>query len=296
MGESIDLSKEEIKNNKNIENENVKEKNIETGKIISIKDGIIKVTGLKDDVKPGELFSLENGEEGLMSSKDEDGFFNIVILGKGEGIKEDSICTRLNKFLETPVGEFTSDDEERIGVDVTENNVVEIKYEEVETTDGISPIEIENIQKNINESEEQQECNLKENQEIEKEEEQETSWKDKVSEFSNYMSNVFSSSKKEEEKENILSELSFDEEEGNVKLKDGILYAYNHMDVFKLSNFKLKVNNVLIIFPQVRIVEGKEIEEDKLILKFGRDGWFQVQSASIELKDLEIEKVKTIKG
>ncbi len=75
----------------------------ETGKIISYADGIAQVYGLKN-VMAGEIVEFENGEKGLASNLEE-ASVGIVVLGKGEGLREGTSCKRLGKILETPVGE-----------------------------------------------------------------------------------------------------------------------------------------------------------------------------------------------
>ena len=75
----------------------------ETGKIISYADGIAQVYGLKN-VMAGEIVEFENGEKGLASNLEE-ATVGVVVLGKGEGLREGTSCKRLGKLLETPVGE-----------------------------------------------------------------------------------------------------------------------------------------------------------------------------------------------
>ncbi|WP_072682764.1 F0F1 ATP synthase subunit alpha [Arcobacter sp. LA11] len=75
----------------------------ETGKIISYADGIAQVYGLKN-VMAGEIVEFENGEKGLASNLEES-TVGVVVLGKGEGLREGTSCKRLGKLLETPVGE-----------------------------------------------------------------------------------------------------------------------------------------------------------------------------------------------
>lgn len=75
----------------------------ETGKIISLADGIAQVYGLKN-VMAGELVEFENGERGLASNLEESSV-GIVVLGKGDGLREGTSCKRLGKLLETPVGD-----------------------------------------------------------------------------------------------------------------------------------------------------------------------------------------------
>ncbi len=74
----------------------------ETGKIISLADGIAKVYGLKN-VMAGEIVEFENGAQGLAQNLEEDSV-GIVVLGSSDGLREGSSCKRLGKLLEVPVG------------------------------------------------------------------------------------------------------------------------------------------------------------------------------------------------
>ncbi|MCW1864125.1 F0F1 ATP synthase subunit alpha [Campylobacter jejuni] len=75
----------------------------ETGKIISIADDVAKVYGLKN-IMAGEMVEFENGDKGMASNLEESSV-GIVILGKGEGLKEGASVKRLKKLLKVPVGE-----------------------------------------------------------------------------------------------------------------------------------------------------------------------------------------------
>ena len=75
----------------------------ETVKIISYADGIAQVYGLKN-VMAGELVEFENGEKGLASNLEE-ASVGVVILGKGEGLREGTSCKRVGRLLDTPVGD-----------------------------------------------------------------------------------------------------------------------------------------------------------------------------------------------
>ncbi|AJC85707.1 F0F1 ATP synthase subunit alpha [Campylobacter sp. RM16704] len=75
----------------------------ETGKIISIADGVAKVYGLKNAMA-GEMVEFENGEKGMVLNLEESSV-GIVILGKGFGLKEGSSVKRLKKLLKVPVGD-----------------------------------------------------------------------------------------------------------------------------------------------------------------------------------------------
>ena len=75
----------------------------ETGKIISVADGVAKVYGLKN-IMAGEMGEFENGEKGMALNLEESSV-GIVVLGKGEGLKEGDSVKRLKKLLKVPVGE-----------------------------------------------------------------------------------------------------------------------------------------------------------------------------------------------
>ncbi|EAK7577381.1 F0F1 ATP synthase subunit alpha [Campylobacter coli] len=75
----------------------------ETGKIISVADGVAKVYGLKN-IMAGEIVEFDNGDKGMALNLEESSV-GIVILGKGEGLKEGTSVKRLKKLLKVPVGE-----------------------------------------------------------------------------------------------------------------------------------------------------------------------------------------------
>ena len=75
----------------------------ETRKIISVADGVAKVYGLKN-IMAGEMVEFENGDKGMALNLEESSV-GIVILGKGEGLKEGASVKRLKKLLKVPVGE-----------------------------------------------------------------------------------------------------------------------------------------------------------------------------------------------
>ncbi|EPP2122086.1 F0F1 ATP synthase subunit alpha [Campylobacter jejuni] len=75
----------------------------ETGKIISVADDVAKVYGLKN-IMAGEMVEFENGDKGMALNLEESSV-GIVILGKGEGLKEGASVKRLKKLLKVPVGE-----------------------------------------------------------------------------------------------------------------------------------------------------------------------------------------------
>ncbi|EPS1177833.1 F0F1 ATP synthase subunit alpha [Campylobacter coli] len=75
----------------------------ETGKIISVADGVAKVYGLKN-IMAGEMVEFDNGDKGMALNLEESSV-GIVILGKGEDLKEGTSVKRLKKLLKVPVGE-----------------------------------------------------------------------------------------------------------------------------------------------------------------------------------------------
>jgi F-type H+-transporting ATPase subunit alpha len=75
----------------------------ETGKIISIADGIAKVHGLKN-VMAGEMVEFENGARGLAMNLEE-AAVGVVILGGSEDLREGTTVKRLGKLLRVPVGD-----------------------------------------------------------------------------------------------------------------------------------------------------------------------------------------------
>ncbi len=75
----------------------------ETGKVISVADGIAQVYGLKN-VMAGEMVEFENGEQGIALNLEESNV-GIVILGSGKGITEGTSVKREGKLLKVPVGD-----------------------------------------------------------------------------------------------------------------------------------------------------------------------------------------------
>lgn len=75
----------------------------ETGKVISIADGVAKVYGLKN-IMAGEMVEFENGEKGLAQNLEESSV-GIVVLGQSTRIVEGSSVKRLGKLLKVPVGD-----------------------------------------------------------------------------------------------------------------------------------------------------------------------------------------------
>jgi len=74
----------------------------ETGKVVSIADGIAQVFGL-NNVMAGEMVEFENGERGIVLNLEE-ASVGVVILGKGLGVREGMSVKRLGELLKVPVG------------------------------------------------------------------------------------------------------------------------------------------------------------------------------------------------
>ena len=75
----------------------------ETGKVVSVADGVAKIYGLKN-VMAGEMVEFEHGEKGLAQNLEESSV-GIVILGKADKIVEGTSVKRLGKLLRVPVGD-----------------------------------------------------------------------------------------------------------------------------------------------------------------------------------------------
>ena len=75
----------------------------ETGKVVSVADGVANVYGLKN-VMANEMVEFENGARGIALNLEESSV-GIVILGDTSGINEGSSVKRLGKLLRVPVGD-----------------------------------------------------------------------------------------------------------------------------------------------------------------------------------------------
>lgn len=75
----------------------------ETGKVISVADGVANVYGL-NNVMASEMVEFENGQRGMALNLEESSV-GIVVLGTGIGIKEGSSVKRLGRLLRVPVGD-----------------------------------------------------------------------------------------------------------------------------------------------------------------------------------------------
>ena len=76
----------------------------EIGQVIEVKDGVAKILGL-DDVENMELVEFEGKKILGLALNLEKYETGVVILGKGEEIKEGDIVKRTKKILSVPVGE-----------------------------------------------------------------------------------------------------------------------------------------------------------------------------------------------
>lgn len=102
---SVKLKADEISSiiKERIENYNLSVDIEETGKVISVADGVANVYGLKN-VMAGEMVEFETGEKGMALNLEESSV-GIVVLGKSSSIKEGSSVKRLGKLLRVPVGD-----------------------------------------------------------------------------------------------------------------------------------------------------------------------------------------------
>ena len=75
----------------------------ESGKVVSVADGVANVYGLKN-VMANEMVEFENGARGIALNLEESSV-GIVILGDTSGINESSSVKRLGKLLRVPVGD-----------------------------------------------------------------------------------------------------------------------------------------------------------------------------------------------
>jgi len=75
----------------------------ETGKIISYGDGIAQVYGL-NNVMAGEMVEFENGTQGLVMNLEQNSV-GVVVLAKGNDLREGMSVKRLGRLLRVPVGD-----------------------------------------------------------------------------------------------------------------------------------------------------------------------------------------------
>ncbi|NLK66739.1 MAG: F0F1 ATP synthase subunit alpha [Campylobacteraceae bacterium] len=75
----------------------------ETGKVVTVGDGVATVYGLKN-VMVNEMVEFENGTQGIALNLEES-TVGVIILGSMEGINEGVSVKRLKKLLQVPVGD-----------------------------------------------------------------------------------------------------------------------------------------------------------------------------------------------
>ncbi len=75
----------------------------EEGKVISVSDGIVIVSGLTN-IMLNEMVLFENGSYGMALNLETD-YVGVVMLGKYDDIKENSIVKRTNKVVSVGVGD-----------------------------------------------------------------------------------------------------------------------------------------------------------------------------------------------
>lgn len=75
----------------------------ETGKVVSVADGVANVYGLKN-VMANEMVEFDNSTKGIALNLEESSV-GVVILGETAGIAEGSSVKRLGKLLRVPVGD-----------------------------------------------------------------------------------------------------------------------------------------------------------------------------------------------
>ena len=76
---------------------------LDTGKVISVGDGVAMIHGLENAML-SELVLFNNGIYGMVLSLEEDAV-GVVIFGDDSTIKEDDEVRRTNKIVEIPVGD-----------------------------------------------------------------------------------------------------------------------------------------------------------------------------------------------
>jgi F-type H+-transporting ATPase subunit alpha len=75
----------------------------DTGIVISVGDGIARVSGLRDAMA-GEMLEFADGLFGMALNLDEE-FIGVVLLGQGERVKQDDPVRRTGRVVSVPVGE-----------------------------------------------------------------------------------------------------------------------------------------------------------------------------------------------
>jgi len=75
----------------------------ETGKVIQFSDGVARVYGL-NNAMAGEMVEFDTGDKGMILNLEETNV-GVVVLGKGNDIKEGTSIKRLGQLLKVPTGE-----------------------------------------------------------------------------------------------------------------------------------------------------------------------------------------------
>ncbi|HDY75236.1 MAG TPA: F0F1 ATP synthase subunit alpha, partial [Candidatus Marinimicrobia bacterium] len=75
----------------------------EVGEVISIGDGVARVSGL-ENVMSSELVELPNGVFGMALNPEDDNV-GLVLFGESRKVKEGDLAKRTKKVVEVPVGE-----------------------------------------------------------------------------------------------------------------------------------------------------------------------------------------------
>ena len=75
----------------------------QTGRVISVSDGICRVNGVSDAMS-GELLELEGGLRGMVMDLEKDNV-GVVLLGSYDGVQEGAAVRRTGRIIEVPVGE-----------------------------------------------------------------------------------------------------------------------------------------------------------------------------------------------
>ncbi len=74
----------------------------ETGQVVKVSDGIVRVCGL-DNVQAGEMVLFESGVKGMVMNLEEDNV-GIVLFGSDQNVTEGEVVKRTKAIVEAPVG------------------------------------------------------------------------------------------------------------------------------------------------------------------------------------------------
>ena len=72
------------------------------GRVVSVKDGIVRVKGMKD-VKSSELIEFENGIEGIVFTLNTE-YADVVLLSSCQNLKEGNLAFQTGRVVQVPVG------------------------------------------------------------------------------------------------------------------------------------------------------------------------------------------------